>query len=135
MLYLNHKIQSEKFIINDDEIISFATSYDPMFFHLNKNEAQDSIFKELVASGLHSICIILQKINEFSEWMVATGLEHNVKYLKPVLPEVQYKVTGYVYEENLWKNPKYTQLKMKNALVNLEEEELVILSTNFLIYS
>ena len=68
MLYLNHKIQSEKFIINDDEIISFATSYDPMFFHLNKNEAQDSIFKELVASGLHSICIILQKINEFNSF-------------------------------------------------------------------
>ena len=105
------------------------------YIYVHVHKRHHCPIKELVASGLHSICIILQKINEFSEWMVATGLEHNVKYLKPVLPEVQYKVTGYVYEENLWKNPKYTQLKMKNALVNLEEEELVILSTNFLIYS
>ena len=64
-MFLNHKVKSDEFIIKEDEIISFATNYDPMFFHLNKNEAQDSIFEELVASGLHSICIILQKLNEF----------------------------------------------------------------------
>ena len=81
------------------------------------------------------ICIILQKLNEFSDWKIATGLEHNVKYLKPVVPNTIYKVTGEVYEENLWKNPKYTQLKMNNALVDKNNMELVLLSTNFLIYS
>ena len=134
-MFLNHKIKSDEFIIKEDEIISFATNYDPMFFHLNKNEAQDSIFEELVASGLHSICIILQKLNEFSEWKIATGLEHTVKYLKPVLPNTTYRVIGEVYEENLWKDPKYTQLKMNNALIDVNNLDLVLLSTNFLIYS
>ena len=83
----------------------------------------------------HSICIILQKLNEFSEWKIATGLEHAVKYLKPVVPNTTYKVIGEVYEENLWKNPKYTQLKMNNALIDSKEKELVLLSTNFLIYT
>ena len=45
-MFLNHKVESDEFIIKEDEIISFATNYDPMFFHLNKNEAQDSIFKD-----------------------------------------------------------------------------------------
>ena len=58
-----------------------------------------------------------------------------VKYLKPVVPNTIYKVIGEVYEENLWKNPKYTQLKMKNALIDKNNMDLVLLSTNFLIYS
>ena len=73
----------------------------------------------------------LQKLNEFSEWKIATGLEHTVKYLKPVLPNTTYRVIGEVYEENLWKNPKYTQLKMNNALIDANNLDLVLLSTNF----
>jgi len=134
-MFLDHQVKSDEFIIKEDEIISFATNYDPMFFHLNKNEAQESIFKELVASGLHSVCIILQKLNEYSEWKIATGLEHTVRYIKPFLPNTTYKVIGEVYEENLWKNPKYTQLKMNNALIDKNNIDIVLLSTNFLIYS
>ena len=72
-----------------------------------------------------------QNITATFEQLNAIFLDDNGVTIK----SYDFAVIGEVYEENLWKNPKYTQLKMKNALVNLEEEELVILSTNFLIYS
>ena len=59
----------------------------------------------------------LQKMNKFSDWSIATGLEHTVKYLKPVKPDVKYQVSGLVTHELTWKNPKYTHLKMSNTLM------------------
>ncbi len=134
-MYLNKEIKSEKFQITKKEITHFAENYDPMFFHLDSTKAQESIFKDLVASGLHSICIILQKLNEFSDWKIATGLEHTVKYLKPVFPDQNYYVCGKVSYEGIWKNPKYTELKMNNYLMDESKDKLVLLDTNFLIYT
>ena len=37
--------------ITDDEIIVFGAAYDPQDFHLDKEAAQASVFKGLVASG------------------------------------------------------------------------------------
>ena len=135
-MYLNKHINSDIFTISKDEIIEFARKYDPMFFHLDESKAEQSIFTELVSSGLHTICIMLQKMNEFSDWKIATGLEHTVNYLKSVKPDTKYLVTGKVNFEETWKNPKYTHLKMKNILKNQENgEDLVLLGTSFLIYS
>ena len=135
-MYIQKNIESDIFKISKDEIFDFAKKYDPMFFHMDESKAEDSIFNELVSSGLHTICIMLQKMNEFSDWKIATGLEHTVKYLKPVKPDVNYQVTGVVNFEEIWKNPKYTHLKMKNILKeDGKDDNLVILDTSFLIYS
>lgn len=135
-MYIQKNIESDIFRISKNEIFDFAKKYDPMFFHMDESKAEDSIFNELVSSGLHTICIMLQKMNEFSDWKIATGLEHTVKYLKPVKPDVNYQVTGVVNFEEIWKNPKYTHLKMKNILKeDGKDDNLVILDTSFLIYS
>ena len=135
-MYIQKNIESDIFKISKNEIFDFAKNYDPMFFHMDESKAEDSIFNELVSSGLHTICIMLQKMNEFSDWKIATGLEHTVKYLKPVKPDVNYQVTGKVNYEELWKNPKYTHLKMENVLKEKgKDQNLVILNTSFLIYS
>ena len=135
-MYIQKNIESDIFKISKDEIFDFAKKYDPMFFHMDESKAEDSIFNELVSSGLHTICIMLQKMNEFSDWKIATGLEHTVKYLKPVKPDVNYQVTGVVNFEEIWKNQKYTHLKMENILKeDGKDDNLVILDTSFLIYS
>jgi acyl dehydratase len=42
-------------IVTEDEIIAFATEYDPQSFHINPAAATESIFGGLVASGWHTI--------------------------------------------------------------------------------
>ncbi|MDA1363790.1 MAG: MaoC/PaaZ C-terminal domain-containing protein [Candidatus Marinimicrobia bacterium] len=133
--YNNFEISSEIFTLSTEEIIKFASMYDPMFFHMDKHKAEESIFKELVASGMHSVCIILQKIDQITPWKIATGLEHTVKYFKPVKPSIKYFVQAKVVEESKWKNPKYSHLKMENSLRNENNEIVVLLNTSFLIYS
>jgi acyl dehydratase len=41
-----------------DEVIAFATRYDPQYFHLDAEAARESLFGELVASGLHTLSAV-----------------------------------------------------------------------------
>jgi acyl dehydratase len=40
-----------------DEIVDFAEQFDPQPFHVDPEAAADSMFGELVASGLHTMCL------------------------------------------------------------------------------
>ena len=41
-----------------DEVIDFATRFDPQYFHLDAEAARESLFGELVASGLHTLSAV-----------------------------------------------------------------------------
>lgn len=78
--------------ITKDEIIEFASKYDPQPFHLNTESATESIFGELVASGYHTLSI---SINLFTKEHLVTdegiaimagkGID-NLRFHQPVTP-------------------------------------------------
>lgn len=41
-----------------EEVVAFASRYDPQYFHLDPAAARDSLFGELVASGLHTLSAV-----------------------------------------------------------------------------
>ena len=41
-----------------EEVLAFASRYDPQYFHLDPAAARDSLFGELVASGLHTLSAV-----------------------------------------------------------------------------
>ncbi|THE66236.1 MaoC family dehydratase [Salinadaptatus halalkaliphilus] len=43
--------------LTKDEIIEFAQQFDPQPFHTDEEAAKESMFGELVASGLHTLCL------------------------------------------------------------------------------
>lgn len=45
-----------------EEVVAFATRYDPQYFHLDAEEAKRSIFGELVVSGLHTLSAVFGHI-------------------------------------------------------------------------
>ncbi|WP_255195869.1 MaoC family dehydratase [Halorarius litoreus] len=45
------------YTVNKDEIVEFAEQFDPQPFHVDEEAAKDSMFGELVASGLHTLCL------------------------------------------------------------------------------
>ncbi|WP_255192143.1 MaoC family dehydratase [Natronobeatus ordinarius] len=45
------------YTVTKDEIVEFAEQFDPQPFHLDEAAAQESMFGELVASGLHTLCL------------------------------------------------------------------------------
>lgn len=58
-LYLEDLVIGQRFlsaahILERDEILGFAARYDPQFFHLDEELAQESLFGGLAASGWHT---------------------------------------------------------------------------------
>jgi acyl dehydratase len=72
-----------------EEIIAFATQFDPQPFHLDEEAAKESVFGALCASGWHTcgMAMKLMVTNFLCEAasLGSPGLE-NIKWLKPVFP-------------------------------------------------
>lgn len=83
------KFTFDPIILTEEDIIEFATQFDPLYFHTNPIAAKKSIFKGLVASGPQIFIFTHKKywIPKFGASVMA-GLEiNNWKFLKPVYPE------------------------------------------------
>jgi acyl dehydratase len=50
------------FTLGGAEIVGFAGRYDPQPFHLDREAAKESIFGELVASGLHTLSAMFGQV-------------------------------------------------------------------------
>lgn len=52
--------------VSEAEIVDFATRYDPQYFHMDPERARESIFGEVVASGVHNLAIWRQLDHEIT---------------------------------------------------------------------
>jgi acyl dehydratase len=83
--------------ITDQEIIEFATRYDPQWFHTNPERAAASRWQGLIASGWHTCSLAMQLLVTHvladSESIGSPGLEQ-VKWPNPLRPgeEVELRV-------------------------------------------
>ena len=75
--------------VTREEIIAFATEFDPQPFHLDETAAKDTPLGGLAASGWHSCAILMRMICDGylvnSSSLGSPGLEE-VKWLAPVRP-------------------------------------------------
>lgn len=74
--------------VTAEEIVAFAEQWDPQPFHLDETAAADSMFGELVASGLHtlSICQRLAVDGLYDEAAILGGAGMEVAFTEPVRP-------------------------------------------------
>jgi len=68
-----------------EELLEFATRYDPQYFHADPAAAAGSIFGEIVASGIHGAAI----------WR---RLDHEIS------SDIRW-ICGFAWEEVRWPNP------------------------------
>jgi acyl dehydratase len=73
--------------VTEQEIVAFAKEYDPQRFHINKEEAEKTIFKGLIASGWQTCSFMMRMLCDGflleSSSLGAPGLE-NINWHKPV---------------------------------------------------
>jgi len=73
--------------VNEDEIIAFATQFDPQPFHVDKDAAANSIFGGIIASGWHTCSMIMRvMVDGFlcdSSSMGSPGVDE-IRWIKPV---------------------------------------------------
>ena len=72
-----------------EEIVAFASQFDPQPFHLDPEAAKASVFGGLCASGWHTCSLAMKlMVTNFlheSSSLGSPGLE-NIKWIKPVFP-------------------------------------------------
>jgi len=75
--------------LTEEEIITFARQFDPQPFHVLPNEAKNSPFGGIIASGWHTIAIFMRlfvdEVLNKSLSLASPGIDE-VRWLKPVRP-------------------------------------------------
>lgn len=73
--------------VTEEEIIDFATKFDPQPFHVDKNAAEHSIYGGIIASGWHTCAMIMRlMVDGFlrnASSMGSPGVDE-IRWLKPV---------------------------------------------------
>ena len=65
--------------VSEAEIVEFARNYDPQWFHSDPEAARDSVFGQVVASGVHVLAIWRQldhKINSDIDFVCGVGFDN-----------------------------------------------------------
>ena len=73
--------------VSEDEIIEFATAFDPQLFHIDREFARASNFGGIVASGWHTVSLTCRMFvdNFFNNNSLMGGIgADEVRWLKPV---------------------------------------------------
>ncbi|HUH08578.1 MAG TPA: MaoC family dehydratase [Egibacteraceae bacterium] len=71
--------------VTEDEIVEFATRYDPQPFHIDRAAAGRSVFGGLIASGWHTCSLYMR--------LLATGLLNDTPSLgSPGVDEIRWDV-------------------------------------------
>ncbi len=73
------------YTVTAEEIVDFASKYDPQVFHLDSEAAKDTMFGELVASGWHTSSLMMRMIVEHH-------VDHHHGMGSPGMDEIRWKV-------------------------------------------
>jgi acyl dehydratase len=75
--------------VDRDEIIEFASKYDPQPFHVDEEAGRRSIYGGLIASGWHTVAMLMRLLVDTvasrSASMGSPGIDE-IRFLKPVRP-------------------------------------------------
>lgn len=84
-------------VLSEQDIIDFAKAFDPLPFHLDKEEARKTIFKDLIASGPHIFNLAYRTLwlPRFGRSIICGMGVSNWKFIRPVYAgqKIQCKLT------------------------------------------
>lgn len=91
-----------RYAVTRDEVIEFATKYDPQPFHLDDEAAAQTYFGRIAASGWHTCAMTMRMLvdnieTEKSAGLGSPGLDE-LRWLKPVYPGDTLRVEAEIVE-------------------------------------
>ena len=112
-----------------EEIVAFATQFDPQPFHLSEEAGQASVFGGLCASGWHTCRLAMRlMVTNFlhqSSSLGSPGLE-NIRWLKPVFPGDTLSLRQTVLEKRpMSKRPDVGLLRTKWEMFNQRGDQVL----------
>src|SRR5215471_2523015 len=111
---LNVKTVLGSYTFTVENIIAFARAYDPQAFHVDKEAAEKSPYRGLIASGWHTAAVWMKLMLEHRRRRIEAGDEktqdnfvspgvRDLKWLKPVRPGTTLTYTNEIFAKSEWK--------------------------------
>jgi acyl dehydratase len=108
------------YTFTEEEIIAFATKYDPQPFHIDPQAAAQSMFGGIIASGWHTAAVWMKRALESAlgeptgPGIVSPGFEA-MRWFKPVRPSTTLRFSAEVVEKlYLRSRPDFGLVKSRN---------------------
>lgn len=124
--------------VTKQEIIEFATKYDPQPFHLDEEMAKQSVFGGLCASGWHTCAMTMRiLVDHMTEagmaGMGSPGVD-GIRWKQPVFPGDTLSVRGSVTEKRESQSrPHLGLVKSTYEVFNQQDELVMQVITNYMI--
>lgn len=114
------------YLVSEQEIIEFATEFDPQPFHLSEEAGRSTSAGGLIASGWHTCSILMRMMCDAyidkSSFQGAPGVKH-IKWLNPVRPGDVLSGTTLIQSKRQSRSrPSLGLVELKHQLVNQRGE-------------
>ena len=121
--------ETEATLISKEEIVDFASKYDPQLFHLDEDAANNGPFGQLTSSGFMTLGKSFTQIFKTGVYdgtsMGAWGIDE-LRWTKPVYPGDLLKTKIQVLEaKRSSKNPKRGTARLKHIVINQNNETVM----------
>jgi acyl dehydratase len=109
--------------VTREEVIDFASKYDPQPFHLDDEAAAQTYFGRLSASGWHTCAMTMRMLVENMKVNQQAGLGSpgvdEIRWLKPVYPGDTLRVEGEILNKRRSKSrPEMGSFQGRNTVFN-----------------
>lgn len=121
-----------RYEVTREEVIEFATRYDPQAFHLDDDAAAATHFGRLSASGWHTCAMTMSMLVENLKNNKQAGLGSpgvdELRWLKPVYPGDTLRVESEVIEKRRSASrPEMGIFRGKTSVFNQNDEKVMTL--------
>ena len=102
-LVVGEERQSGPFEIDRDTIVAFARQYDPQYFHADPDAARQSVFGEVVASGIYTMAVWRRLDHEIAHdiaWICGVAWD-DVRFPRAVRPGDVLRATSQCLDKRL----------------------------------
>lgn len=118
-----------------EEIVAFASRFDPQPFHTDEVAAEHTFFKGLAASGWHTAAVTMQMLVQalpVADGLIGAGLDE-LRWPQPTRPGDVLRVVCEVLERREMKSrPGLGLVKIRCTTLNQRDEAVQVSVTNIL---
>lgn len=126
---LGQIFESHEYLMELEEIKSFARGYDPQPMHLDEDAAVDGPFGKLTASGWHTLSLTMKLMAEAKPFgatqLVGVGVDR-IEFKRPVYPETTIAVRAEVINKRASTKPGRGFVKMKVETRDVTSGDVVV---------
>jgi acyl dehydratase len=118
------------YTVSGDEIVEFATQWDPQPFHIDHDAAAKGYFGEVIASGAHTLAVFqrLAVLGAYRYWDVVAGRAiREVHLLRPVRAGTELHGTLTVTAVE----PNRPDRSLVTKIGRLQEDDAVVMTVEF----